>query len=110
MYNLFTLFTNFSKGDGVIVVQSHKSLEGSQETVVSTFKYRAGEGNILHSIRKRPKTFGYNPDDSIHLNTQSTRVQKFSTSAVVPIKLYANADTQKLLILKENAGKSGVYR
>nr|YP_010608753.1 hypothetical protein PNX16_mgp018 [Drechslerella dactyloides]WAN89833.1 hypothetical protein [Drechslerella dactyloides] len=31
-------------------------------------------------------------------------------SAIVPIKLYANADIKKLEILKENKGKSGVYR
>ena len=30
--------------------------------------------------------------------------------AVVPIKTYVNADIQKIEILKENKGKSGVYR
>lgn len=29
---------------------------------------------------------------------------------VSPIKIYPNADTQKLFILKENKGSSGVYR
>lgn len=33
-----------------------------------------------------------------------------STSEVSPIKIYPNADTQKILILKENKGSSGVYR
>lgn len=108
LYNLFTLFTNFSKGDGVIVVQSHKCLEGSQETVIS--KFRAGEVNTLHSIYKRSKTYGYNPYDSIYLNPKNTRVRNYATSPVVPVKLYANADTKKLLIIKENARKSGVYR
>jgi hypothetical protein len=30
--------------------------------------------------------------------------------SVVPVVCYSNADTQKVLILKENKGKSGVYR
>jgi len=30
-------------------------------------------------------------------------------SIVVPVKMYANADVQKLEILKENKGKSGIY-
>ena len=30
-------------------------------------------------------------------------------SVVVPVKIYANADIEKLKILKENKGKSGVY-
>ena len=129
------LFNTNSKGDGVIVVQSHMLLEGSQETVV--LKNKAG--NTLHFIRKRPKTYGYNPYDTIHLNSRRTLVQKIFTlflfilflvltthassyimgditgefvlfSAAVPIKFYANADSKKLIILKENAGKSGVYR
>lgn len=33
-----------------------------------------------------------------------------SNNSVIPEKLYENADTQKLQILKENRGKSGVYR
>jgi len=31
-------------------------------------------------------------------------------SAVIPVVCYSNADTQKISILKENRGKSGVYR
>ena len=27
-----------------------------------------------------------------------------------PVKVYANADTQKLQLLKDNKGKAGVYR
>ena len=33
-----------------------------------------------------------------------------SNSLVVPVKIYANADIQKSQILRENKGKSGVYR
>jgi len=29
---------------------------------------------------------------------------------VIPVVCYSNADTQKISILKENRGKSGVYR
>jgi hypothetical protein len=29
---------------------------------------------------------------------------------VVPVKIYSNADLQKLQILRENEGKAGVYR
>jgi hypothetical protein len=28
----------------------------------------------------------------------------------LPIKIYDNADTKKVLILKDNRGKAGVYR
>jgi hypothetical protein len=35
----------------------------------------------------------------------STNIDKFK-----PIVFYSNSDTQKALILKENKGKSGVYR
>jgi hypothetical protein len=31
-------------------------------------------------------------------------------SAVIPVVCYSNADTKKISILKENRGKSGVYR
>nr|YP_010233341.1 NADH dehydrogenase subunit 4 [Auricularia heimuer]QSX43106.1 NADH dehydrogenase subunit 4 [Auricularia heimuer] len=106
--NIKLLANKTPKGDGVIVVPSVIRREGSQETVISNF--RAGEGNTLHSIWKRSKTNGYNPYDSIHLNTKNTRVRNYATSPVVPVKFYTNADTQKLLIIKENAGKSGVYR
>lgn len=64
--NINALSSTYSKGDGVTVVQTRACLEGSQETVIS--KFRAGEGNTLHSIYKRSKTYGYNPYDSIHLN------------------------------------------
>lgn len=107
--NINALSSTYSKGDGVTVVQTRACLEGSQETVIS--KFRAGEGNTLHSIYKRSKTYGYNPYDSIHLKTKNTRVRNYTTtSPVVPVKFYVNAYTQKLLIIKENAGKSGVYR
>lgn len=33
-----------------------------------------------------------------------------SSSTVVPMKSYANADLNKLLIIQENTGKSGIYR
>jgi len=93
----------------VIVVQTHNSLKGSQETV-TLGAFRAGKGKTLHSICKRAKTCGYNPYEAIHLNPQNIRVQNYATSPVVPIKIYANAETQKSLIIEENAGKSGVYR
>lgn len=35
--------------------------------------------------------------------------KNFSTFSVIPVKIYANADTQKLQIIKENTNKSGVY-
>ena len=34
----------------------------------------------------------------------------YSTSSSVPIKNYANADTDKVQIIKENKSKAGVYR
>lgn len=106
--NINALSSTYSKGDGVTVVQTRACLEGSQETVISVF--RAGEGNTLHSIYKRSKTYGNNPYDSIHLRTKNTRVRYYATSPIVAVKFYVNAYTQKLLIIKENAGKSGVYR
>jgi hypothetical protein len=30
--------------------------------------------------------------------------------SVIPVATYANADTEKMQILKENKGRSGVYR
>lgn len=34
----------------------------------------------------------------------------YSTSSVYPEKSYSNSDTQKVQILQENKGKSGIYR
>lgn len=34
----------------------------------------------------------------------------FTNSSIVPVKTYRNVDINKLLILKENKGKAGVYR
>jgi hypothetical protein len=34
----------------------------------------------------------------------------YSTLRVVPVKIYANADKEKLQILQENKGKCGVYK
>lgn len=43
-----------------------------------------------------------------------TSIQSYSTDSsnnnVTPVKLYANADIQKLEIMKDNKGKSGIYR
>jgi len=33
-----------------------------------------------------------------------------TNSPVVPVKIYANADKEKLQIISENKGKAGVYR
>jgi group I intron endonuclease len=40
------------------------------------------------------------------------RISSYSTDkpAVIPVKIYMNADIDKLQILKENQGKAGVYR
>ena len=128
------IFSTNSRGDGVIVVHT-LGVEGSQETVV--FKNKAS--NTLHFICKTPKKYGYNPYDTIHLNNLRTLIQKkFSRtlfmlfagltinpsrytrsetpdklvlfSSIIPIKTYVDADSQKPIILKENRGKSGVYR
>ena len=41
----------------------------------------------------------------------SVNVKSYSTdSSVIPVKNYENADLDRLQILKENKGKSGVYR
>jgi hypothetical protein len=41
----------------------------------------------------------------------SVDVRNYSTNnSVVPVIKYSNADIQKLQIIKENKGKSGVYR
>jgi hypothetical protein len=41
----------------------------------------------------------------------SVNVKNYSTnSSVVPVKIYRNTDLDKLQILKEAKGKSGVYR
>ena len=107
LYNLYIQY--LSKGDGVIVVQTQNSLEGSQETVLFG-AFRAGKGKTLHSICQRAKLYDYNSYNTIHLNTQNIRIQNYATSPVVPIKIYANTETQKSSIIKENVGKSGVYR
>ena len=40
----------------------------------------------------------------------SVNVKSYSTdSSVKPVKKYANADIDKLQILKDNKGKAGVY-
>lgn len=39
------------------------------------------------------------------INTDSS-----SSSSVIPVKSYSNADSMKLQILKDNRGKSGIYR
>jgi hypothetical protein len=39
-----------------------------------------------------------------------TNIDNSVLLSVFPVKIYANADIQKMQILKENKGKSGVYR
>lgn len=51
-----------------------------------------------------------------YFNNVFTSIQFYSTDSfdnnnnIVPVKIYSNADTMKLKILKENRGKSGIYR
>jgi hypothetical protein len=40
----------------------------------------------------------------------SPNVSSSSEAACVPVKTYINANLQKLQVLKENKGKSGIYR
>jgi hypothetical protein len=45
------------------------------------------------------------------LPSLSLNVRNYSTTVpIVPIKIYRNADTDKLQIIIENKGKAGVYR
>lgn len=64
------LSSTYSKGDGVIVVQTRACLEGSQETVFNKDRARvATVGKTAHSISLfRTKTFGYNPMYQTRLN------------------------------------------
>lgn len=65
-----------------------------------------GEGSLLVSIVVNPKI-----KQGIAGNTQA-----YSTSTAIPsgfsfpIKIYVNADTDKLRIMTDNKGKAGVYR
>jgi len=57
--------------------------------------------------------YSFNNLNRLVENSASLIGRAFSTStypSVVPVKKYANADVEKLQILKENKGKSGVYR
>lgn len=50
---------------------------------------------------------------SKHIRTFTTTASVFdysTNSSVVPVKIYRNADLDKLRIIKENKGKGGVYR
>lgn len=50
---------------------------------------------------------------SEHIRTFTTTASVFdysTNSSVVPVKIYRNADLDKLRIIKENKGKGGVYR
>ena len=38
------------------------------------------------------------------------RLSSSNSSSIVPAKVYTNADTQRMQIIQENKGKSGVYR
>jgi len=48
---------------------------------------------------------------NLSFSALSVNVKNYSTnSSVVPVKIYRNADLDKLQIIKEGKGKSGVYR
>jgi hypothetical protein len=38
------------------------------------------------------------------------RLSSSNSSSIVPAKVYTNADTQRMQIIQENKGKSGIYR
>lgn len=46
----------------------------------------------------------------LHNNLANTAQPELSSDKVAPVAVYNNADTQKELVLKENRGKSGIYR
>jgi NADH-ubiquinone oxidoreductase chain 3 len=47
---------------------------------------------------------------SLNYYCENFTMECFYGLSVIPIAIYDNADTDRLLILKENKGKSGVYR
>ena len=73
---------------------------------------------LRHFIKPSPhstKLMGYNKNNknkinknSLNLNipTSNTTIVKL----VTPVKFYGNVETLKNVILKENKGKSGIYR
>lgn len=52
------------------------------------------------------------PPKAINLGTYFIQQFYFTSSSniTIPVRSYSNADTQKLEILQENKGKSGIYR
>lgn len=48
--------------------------------------------------------------NSLCLEYSLVQRRGFHTSPIVPVKTYDNADGLKELAIKENKGKSGVYR
>ena len=64
--------------------------------------------------QRRHYSTKYNNADALKVRILSEKGTASNNTAnpmsIVPILSYSNADTQKLQILKENKGKSGVYR
>jgi hypothetical protein len=75
-------------------------------------------GGLLLStnLKFNAKTIKFLPRVSTNNNSKFGNIYYYSTNNnignnnVVPAVIYTNANTEKELILKENKGKSGIYR
>ena len=79
----------------------------------STFPGKKKSFNSLNPCFVYPIWSPSPPQSSIFYAFNSRiRICHYSTDkpAVIPVKIYMNADIEKIRILKENKGKAGVYR
>nr|YP_009568416.1 hypothetical protein [Drechslerella brochopaga]QBL02499.1 hypothetical protein [Drechslerella brochopaga] len=86
--------------------------KGSLKNIDSSFKFLSVAAlrgdwrpNLEYTVRSDTAKTG-----SFAVKTWLSFYSYSTSSTVSPVKKYINTDTQKLEILKENKGKSGVYR
>jgi len=70
---------------------------------LSTYKISNSLRSVVNALLHKQISFS-SP------RTYSTNSPVAASNEIKPVKIYENADKDKLLILKENKGKAGVYR
>lgn len=108
---LVILTVGFCYEFSIGALKFHKPTSSSS----SSFSFSSSSSNSPPSISSF--TFSVNSAPSFNniVSSSYLSIRPYSSNAnnsskVVPIKIYSNADTQKVMILKENKGLSGIYR
>jgi hypothetical protein len=74
-------------------------------SIFPPYLHQVAIGLLLSDGSKFPLIFS-----SCILTSKLYNLESPSFLSVVPVVCYSNADVQKSLVIKENTGKSGVYR